>query len=141
EDAAAAKRAEIMAKVMAAREKQKNEEDQKAEFFGEHTGISCDGCGVSAPLVGYRYRCKSCANHDVCENCHEQWAGGKGTVSNALNQQKLSPNAADHTFKLHKDKGFKPLVKNAGVTKRNIVKVKPNDPCPCGSGKKAKKCC
>jgi uncharacterized protein YecA (UPF0149 family) len=25
--------------------------------------------------------------------------------------------------------------------KRDQPKVKPNDPCPCGSGKKYKKCC
>lgn len=29
---------------------------------------------------------------------------------------------------------------NAGTFKRDSVKVMPNDPCPCGSGKKYKKC-
>ena len=75
--------------------------------LGEHPGISCDGCGVEAPLMGYRYKCKSCANHDICETCFKAWDGGKGTVANHLNQQKLSTNAADHTFAVHKDKGFK----------------------------------
>ena len=27
------------------------------------------------------------------------------------------------------------------VTQRNVVRIGRNDPCPCGSGKKAKKCC
>ena len=57
--------------------------------------------------MGYRYKCKSCANHDICETCFKAWDGGKGTVANHLNQQKLSTNAADHTFAVHKDKGFK----------------------------------
>jgi uncharacterized protein YecA (UPF0149 family) len=37
----------------------------------------------------------------------------------------------------------KPLVKNAPVAKPMITRVtiKPNDPCPCGSGKKYKQCC
>ena len=30
---------------------------------------------------------------------------------------------------------------NSGTFKREGEKVKPNDPCPCGSGKKYKKCC
>ena len=29
---------------------------------------------------------------------------------------------------------------NSGTFKREAVKVMPNDPCPCGSGKKYKKC-
>lgn len=63
-------------------------------------------------------------------------------MGNALNQQRLSTNAADHAFALHKDKGFKPLVKGAGANaKSGAAKSKPNDPCPCGSGKKYKKCC
>ena len=31
--------------------------------------------------------------------------------------------------------------KVAGIVKREGKKVYPNDPCPCGSGKKYKKCC
>ncbi len=30
---------------------------------------------------------------------------------------------------------------NPQITQRNVNKVGRNDPCPCGSGKKAKKCC
>ncbi len=37
--------------------------------------------------------------------------------------------------------GKAPTVKPAGVTVRKQVKVGRNDPCPCGSGKKYKKCC
>ena len=28
-----------------------------------------------------------------------------------------------------------------GPVKREVAKVYPNDPCPCGSGKKYKQCC
>jgi uncharacterized protein YecA (UPF0149 family) len=33
------------------------------------------------------------------------------------------------------------LAANADLTRRIIEKVSRNDPCPCGSGKKFKKCC
>ena len=29
----------------------------------------------------------------------------------------------------------------AALTEKKEAKAKPNDPCPCGSGKKFKKCC
>ena len=31
--------------------------------------------------------------------------------------------------------------KARSLTKKKETKAKPNDPCPCGSGKKFKKCC
>ena len=115
-------------------------QDQKATHFGEHRGITCDGCGT-APIIGYRYRCRKCANHDVCEACYERWAGGNGTVANGLAKQTISLDPKDHDFFVHKENGFKPLVKQQGPTAKSEKKVKPNDPCPCGSGKKHKKCC
>ncbi len=36
---------------------------------------------------------------------------------------------------------FKAGAANRGFTARNTKKIGPNDPCPCGSGKKYKKCC
>ena len=138
-DELAAKRAEIEAKVAALKIKQEKEEEQRTNFFGEHGGITCDGCGV-APIVGYRYRCRECANHDVCESCYDLFKSG--TVSNGLGKQVISAKAEDHSFKLHKDKGFSSLVKKAPeAAKPKAAKVKPNDPCPCGSKKKYKKCC
>jgi hypothetical protein len=102
-----------------------------------------DGCGAKAPLIGYRYHCSKCANHDVCENCFEAWGNGTGTITNNLAEQKLSTDPADHNFKVYTDKGFKALVKTAagGPTQASAKKPKPNDPCSCGSGKKYKKCC
>jgi len=41
-DAKAAKRAEIMAKLAAAKAEQEKLETQKANYFGEHPGISCE---------------------------------------------------------------------------------------------------
>lgn len=139
EAAKAAKRAEIAAQVAALKLKKEKEEEQKAEYFGDHVGITCDGCG-EGPLIGYRYRCKSCANHDVCESCFDAWAGGKGIIKNQLGKQQVSKNPADHSFELYKDKGFKPLAKG-GEAKKVEKKQKPNEVCACGSGKKYKKCC
>ena len=76
EEKKAAKRKEIEEKVAALKLQQKKEADQKTMYFGEHPGITCDGCGT-VPVVGYRYRCKACPNHDVCESCYDSWAGGK----------------------------------------------------------------
>lgn len=153
--AKAAKRKEIEEKVKAAQAARQKVIDQEAALeikkkeieekgllhYGTHNAITCDGCGA-VPIFGYRYRCKQCANHDICENCYDAWMGGKGTMVNGLAKQTLSANAADHSFSLFKDKGFKSMAKNsAGGEAEKTVKVKPNDPCPCGSGKKYKKCC
>lgn len=141
EEAKAAKRAEIEAKVAAMRLQQEKEAQQKSTYFGEHGGITCDGCGQS-PIVGYRYHCRDCANHDVCETCYDDWT--KGRVKNQLGKQVVSLKAEDHRFKLHKDKAFSSLVKQKSGGESDAPKgpkVKPNEPCSCGSGKKYKKCC
>ncbi|KAG6548673.1 hypothetical protein Mapa_009827 [Marchantia paleacea] len=33
-----------------------------------HSGVTCGNCHVT-PITGYRYRCDSCPNHDLCEKC------------------------------------------------------------------------
>lgn len=141
DDAAkAAKRAEIEVKLAALKLQQAKEQEQKTNFFGEHPGITCDGCGV-APIVGYRYHCKDCPNHDVCENCYDDWQNGK--MTNGLGKQVISLKQEDHRLVVHKDKNFCSLVKKSatGTTEAKAAKVKPNEPCTCGSGKKYKKCC
>mmetsp|Transcript_1400 Transcript_1400/g.1918 ORF Transcript_1400/g.1918 Transcript_1400/m.1918 type:complete len:194 (-) Transcript_1400:125-706(-) len=156
EAAKAAKRKEIEAKVKAAQEarqkaldaeaaaemKKKEIEEKGQGYFGNHPGITCDGCGA-VPLFGYRYHCKQCANHDICETCYDAWMGGKGVVTNGLHKQTISLSAADHTFNLYKDKGFKCLAKSGGSepTEKVAPKLKPNEICSCGSGQKYKKCC
>ncbi len=42
---------------------------------------------------------------------------------------------ADRRKELYKEQ------KRSGIVKRETRKIYPNDPCPCGSGKKYKKCC
>jgi hypothetical protein len=154
EAAKAAKRKEIEAKVAAAQaarqkvadmaqaaEIKKKEIEEKGQgYYGNHPGITCDGCGC-VPVFGYRYHCKQCANHDICESCYDSWMGGKGVLPNGLAKQSLSQSAADHHFYLFKDKGFKSLAKSNNAAEEKVAKVKPNDPCSCGSGKKYKKCC
>jgi hypothetical protein len=97
--------------------------EQKSNFFGEHVGITCDGCGI-IPMFGYRYRCRNCPNHDVCEACHERWDNGKGSMANGLAKQTISLDPKDHDFFVHKEKGFKPLVKQQGPTAKSEKKLK-----------------
>ena len=55
--------------------------------------------------------------------------------------EEVSLDPAAHDFVVHKAGGFKPMVKTQGATQKSEKKLKPNDPCHCGSGKKLKKCC
>ena len=68
-------------------------------------------------------------------------SGGVLPHVNKLNP--LSRDVAAHAFQPYVDgKNFSSM---GGVAKQapkvSAGKVKPNDPCPCNSGKKAKKCC
>ena len=94
------------------------------------------------PMVGLRYRCSVCPNHDLCETCYEDWKTND-VVPNGLGRKTISKDPKDHDFRLFKDRGFHPI-RRAGAPVQKLrtgSKVKPNDPCPCGCGKKAKKCC
>ena len=52
-------------------------------------------------------------------------------------EQLLNPNATNADEEGH----LKDSVKEAAPAQRTVQKVGRNDPCPCGSGKKYKKCC
>jgi hypothetical protein len=41
----------------------------------------------------------------------------------------------------HDDPSFRPAFPRSEPVRRELPKVGPNDPCPCGSGKKYKRCC
>jgi len=54
------------------------------------------------------------------------------------------PSHPDHAKvrnELHDDPDFRPAFPKQRPVRRAGPKVGPNDPCPCGSGKKSKKCC
>eukprot|EP00913_Durusdinium_trenchii_P001096 g1004.t1 len=57
-------------------------------------------------------------------------------MPNKLAKQTLSTHPEDHSFKLYKDQTFKAVVKTGGYTAKSAPKLKPNDNCDCGSGKK-----
>ena len=138
------KRLQIKRKVAAAMEARDAAErgDKQAAFeratrFGTHPGITCDGC-LTSPIIGFRYNCSNCKNHDLCETCYDAWKGGELKHANGR-ANRISERVEDHSFKTMAEKGFKPMVKGSGSKKAQ--KVKPNMRCPCGSGKKYKKCC
>lgn len=54
------------------------------------------------------------------------------------------PTHPDHAkvhTELHDDRSFEPAYPRQETIRRESPKVGPNDPCPCGSGKKYKRCC
>mmetsp|Transcript_10123 Transcript_10123/g.32172 ORF Transcript_10123/g.32172 Transcript_10123/m.32172 type:complete len:127 (-) Transcript_10123:311-691(-) len=112
--------------------------------FGTHAGITCDGCACR-PIQGFRFKCKNCKNHDLCESCFERFLQGNLTQDPALARlNKVSPNIEDHDFRAfcEADGSFKSInTTKAVATPKTSKKVKPNEPCPCSSGKKYKKCC
>jgi hypothetical protein len=62
-----------------------------------HTsGITCDGCNAQ-PIVGYRWRCLTCKNHDLCDACYETFKGGKLLHAN-MRRNPVSMNVAHHQF-------------------------------------------
>merc|ERR1712166_71950 len=141
------RRAEIMARLEEARAvkaARKAELTPDMSKYGTHKKITCDGCGTE-PIVGYRWRCKTCANHDICDMCFEQVKAG--VLPQLASQQRLNPVSAkleDHEFFCFAEGGvFQAMAKGGttGPTVKQAKKVKPNDPCSCGSGKKFKKCC
>lgn len=70
-----------------------------------------------------------------CEACHALWDGGRayGYACEAHGGHPLvRPPAA---------KSIAPGTPLGGDRRRRRVKIGRNDPCPCGSGKKHKKCC
>jgi len=117
-------------------------EEKKAlpmEKYGTHE-CTCDGCDCQ-PIVGFRYKCTKCPDHDICEVCFDTF-NKKGILLHVNKMNNVSRIAKDHAFEPFVDsKAFEAMNKKAGVTVKKASKVKPNDKCTCGSGKKFKKCC
>jgi len=43
----------------------------------EHDGVECHGCG-SRPMKGIRFKCKSCADYDLCGECYAEHGAKHG---------------------------------------------------------------
>ena len=149
DEARAKKRAEIMAKVAAAQAAQREAAEAAPEpapepqdpktKYGLHRGIVCDGCGTD-PVMGYRWKCTKCGNHDLCDDCHEIFKSGVVPQGSHADAEPLSDRPQDHDFILFSDSTMKSATGKV-LTKDGIKKIKPNEPCYCGSNKKYKKCC
>ena len=145
------RRAEIMAKLSIARAS-KAEADAKAAAgaqdmskYGTHKGITCDGCSC-APITGFRWKCKNCKNHDICDTCHEIFLKEGRLVMDPemVRLNKVSSKPEDHEFAVYTEAGVFQRMSGAGgaaaATEKKEKKAKPNDPCPGGCGQKVKKC-
>mmetsp|Transcript_10626 Transcript_10626/g.20891 ORF Transcript_10626/g.20891 Transcript_10626/m.20891 type:complete len:110 (+) Transcript_10626:394-723(+) len=102
---------------------------------------------TARPIQGFRYKCKNCPNHDLCEQCYSKFQEGEHKQDASMARvNKVSTKAEDHEFYQHAetDTSFVPLggaKKEVKAPVQAVKKVKPNEPCTCGSGKKFKKCC
>ncbi len=91
-------------------------------------GISLRGYGQKNPVVEYRYE-----GFEMFDAMNESIR--EETVRMLLTIQ-IQQNQAPQ-----REQVAKPDAPNAGEPVRSDKKVGPNDPCPCGSGKKYKMCC
>ncbi len=109
------------------------------QLFGTHNRISCNGCLVK-PIQGFRYKCKNCHDHDLCETCHGLFL--KGTLKPKNKVGSRSEKHAFEIFKSPKPNRFQGLASETKTEAKNTSKkTQPNAECPCGSKKKYKKCC
>ncbi|GBG33367.1 E3 ubiquitin-protein ligase HERC2 [Hondaea fermentalgiana] len=107
-----------------------------------------DKYGTHGGITGFRFKCKNCPNHDLCESCYNQFneQGELKQDASMARVNKVSTNPEDHEFYKHAetDTSFVPIggaKKEAKAPVQAVKKVKPNEPCTCNSGKKYKKCC
>ena len=76
---------------------------------------------------------------DLCDACYDSFKNGNLLHANAR-RNPISMKITDHEFYALAEPGaFKGMMGPAKTDAKK--KVKPNAPCPCGSGKKYKKCC
>ena len=92
-------------------------------------GIGLRAFGQKNPVVEYRYEGFEMFDAMV-ESIREDTVRMLLTV-------RVQQNAAP----IQREQVAKPDAPNAGATRTVKNKPNPNDPCPCGSGKKYKQCC
>jgi len=70
--------------------------NEKVSAKGEvHAGVTCDGC--QGPVQGFRYKCMSCPDFDLCSGCETDGVHGE---HNMLRMVKPLPSAwPQHLFK------------------------------------------
>lgn len=47
--------------------------EQELHAEDVHQGVTCDGCGAGAPLLGQVMKCLDCENFDLCMSCYRIW--------------------------------------------------------------------
>ncbi len=103
--------------------------ERPQHLFGTHVGITCDACG--GPVMGHRFNCAECRNHDLCSTCWEAEMRS-GVVKQApqlARVNKISLKFPDHKYKCIAGDGFKsigggappaPKVKKQKVRRRQL---------------------
>ena len=125
----------------------RNWQTQLTELEDLRQSVSLRGYGQKDPLIEYKmeaYRCFeqmiSQMRQDVCFQLFRsstQPENIETLIQNISQRVHLSSNETEENAHSHSQKSIelpKPI-------KRELPRVGRNDPCPCGSGKKFKKCC
>ena len=128
----------------------KNWQDQLTELDDLRQSVGLRGYGQKDPLVEYKVEAYHCfewmmaqMRQDVCYQLFRAF-------SHPENIQTLLENLQQHARFSSSETGHSPLeatdasspeIELPKPVKREGPKVGRNDPCPCGSGKKYKKCC
>ena len=123
------------------------EEEIPASEDAVEAALCTNGCGFFGQAAR-RGMCTQCYRAEYPEEA-EALEACERTESKARAQEKKRQEIAQQVEKLKKDAAKKeaaaikqPVAKAVAKAAPSVkaVKVKPNDPCPCGSGKKFKKC-
>lgn len=89
-------------------EMKKEKEKEKKNHIEKqpvHYNIQCDGCKVF-PIVGKRFKCKTCPNFDYCEKCHNELKQKHGHEFNLISKPVRNHQIHNH---VHNHKFLVPL--------------------------------
>lgn len=123
----------------------KNWQSQLTELEDLRQSVSLRGYGQKDPLVEYKFEAYRCFEQMVSQMrqdvCFQLFRSSTHAENIDALIQKISQRIHLSNGAEESEAKKQPEIELPKPIKRNLPKVGRNDPCPCGSGKKFKKCC